>query len=634
VETGDSHSEAPEQKIPAGTIIAGRYRVIKTLGTGGMGSVYLAADSVLGDEKVAIKVLHANFVHDETQLARFMREVQLMRKVNHRNVVRTFDVGTEGYTYFTMEYVNGIQLETLIADTNISRDELVSYLVQICEALRAIHAAGIIHRDLKPANILVLKDGTIRVTDFGVARPEVSNLTGHDEIVGSVCYIAPEIWLGKKITHSADLYALGIILYEMLTGTVPFDGTSPAMLMRAHLDRAPRPPKEIEPSVPAWLNKLTLKLLAKSPSDRPRDAKEVIEYLKLHASEGRGTHKAESAQPFFEELESHTQVITGDSVFARRADTVSRERKSFFKALFKAKSTTSTSGFSNPSSRLHDFFSRLTAGLALIAIIFFAVGVLQYAIALVFPQIGTQLNESELMSRADDYARLSIGQTLALLLPQILLHLLQLSAPVLLLGAAMGAPNYALRFLVRAYLVLFGAFVGLIFYFLSGTSNINPLALFSAATTARDQIAAIALLSPSTTVYEQIGLGLGLVQNAAGVAPLFQSPAAFACFLIFASFLAYSVQDTLRRIFGSANRYSWFLLLGLVLANFLEGMLISGATTPEWKEYFQLSLRLSPQMLALGALNWILVFSLAFLAAMRGGAREGKRRQSRKTRRN
>lgn len=628
----DPQSEHTEQKLPAGTLIANRYRIIKTLGTGGMGSVYLAADTVLGDEKIAVKILHANFVHDETQLARFLREVQLMRKVNHRNVVRTFDVGTEGeHTYFTMEYVPGVQLETLITDANITREQLVHYLIQICEALRVIHAAGIIHRDLKPANILVLKDGTIRVTDFGVARPEVSNLTGHDEIVGSVCYIAPEIWLGKKITHSADLYALGVIIYEMLTQTVPFDGNSPAVLMRAHLDRTPRPPKDLAPSTPVWLNKLTLKLLAKSPSDRPRDAKEVIDYLKLNAGEGKGdkNSRQESAQPFFDELESHTKVITGESVFARRGDTVSGGRKNFFKRLFPRRAS-GTGAFAARAGSLTEFISRLGIGILCIALIFLVLGSLQFAAATLFPQIGSQISSETLLEKPDYYANLRLFETLTLLLPQILLHLLQLSTPILLLGAAIGAPNYAIRFVLRGYVVLLTAFLALAAYFLAAANETNSLSIFSAATTARDQIAAIALLSPATTVYEQIGLGAGLVQNATGMTPLFRSPAAFGCFLFFASFLAYTVQHTLRNTFGTTNRLPWIVLIGLVIAIFVEGIFTEGTALSPWREYFQLSLRLPAEMLAFGAFNWFLVFLLSFIAAVRSGSRRRTTRAARR----
>lgn len=292
-----------------GTLVAGRYRIEKALGVGGMGAVYLASDVVLGDEKVAIKILHRNFVNDEAQRARFLREVQLMRKVNHKNVVRTYDVGAEGNTfYFTMEYVPGVPLEQIITQGPLSNELIANYALQLAEALDAIHSVGVIHRDLKPANVLVLSDGTLRLTDFGVARPEVSSLTEHDEILGSVCYIAPEIWLGQLITPASDLYSLGIILYELATKKLPFDGESPAVLMRAHLDRAPIPPNRHNPNLSGWLNKLILRLLAKRPSDRGLSAKELVEHIRLHT--GGAPALAGVEQDFIRQLEVKSKHLT------------------------------------------------------------------------------------------------------------------------------------------------------------------------------------------------------------------------------------------------------------------------------------------------------------------------------------
>ena len=274
-------------EIAAGTLINNRYRIERRLGSGGMGSVYLAKDEVLSDELIAIKILHSDLIGDDRQMQRFLREVQLMRRVNQPNVVRTFDVGSDGdLAYFTMEFVPGRPLEDWAGDGSYPLEQIPKLIIEICGGLEAIHKAGVIHRDLKPANILVLKDSSIKITDFGVARPEYSELTAHNEIVGSALYIAPEVWLGTKMTPSVDLYSLGVMLYELVTGTLPFQGDSPAVMMRMHLEYEPEPPKELNSKIPPWLNKLILKLLAKSESDRPRDAREVIEYVKLHGGSG------------------------------------------------------------------------------------------------------------------------------------------------------------------------------------------------------------------------------------------------------------------------------------------------------------------------------------------------------------
>lgn len=309
--TETPHSSGHEI-LPEGFLVAGRYRIRSLLGKGGMGSVYLAADAVLGDEEVAIKILHPDFIHDEELMQRFLREVQLMRRVSHQNVVRTYDVGSDGnLAYFTMEYVPGQSLEPLIRDQAIPRSQVASLVVQIADALEAIHQAGIVHRDLKPGNVLLLNDGTVRITDFGVARPEVSEMTAHNEILGSVCYIAPEIWLGKDPGPSVDLYSLGIILYEIATGDVPFDGGSPPELMRLHLDRLPTAPKEINSATPPWLNSVIMRLLEKDPKDRFLTAKELSTHVSLHLEDGsaRKESSRQDASSFLDSLEQKSQVL-------------------------------------------------------------------------------------------------------------------------------------------------------------------------------------------------------------------------------------------------------------------------------------------------------------------------------------
>ncbi len=319
--TETPHSSGPEI-LPEGFVVAGRYRIRSLLGKGGMGCVYRAADAVLGDEEIAIKILHPDFIHDEELMQRFLREVQLMRRVSHQNVVRTYDVGSDGnLAYFTMEYVPGQSLEPLIRDQAIPRSQVASLVVQIADALEAIHQAGIVHRDLKPGNVLLLNDGTVRITDFGVARPEVSEMTAHNEILGSVCYIAPEIWLGKDPGPSVDLYSLGIILYEIATGDVPFDGGSPPELMRLHLDRLPTPPKEINSATPPWLNSVIMRLLEKDPKDRFLTAKELSTHVSLHLEDGstRKENARQDASSFLDSLEQKSQVLESVSPSVQKA---------------------------------------------------------------------------------------------------------------------------------------------------------------------------------------------------------------------------------------------------------------------------------------------------------------------------
>lgn len=270
-----------------GEIISGRYTVEKLLGSGGMGSVYVASDRVLSGQHLAIKILHSELVRDESLIKRFLREVELMHKVNHQNVVRTFDVGIDGsLVYFTMEFVVGTPLDGLLDDAATSEPLSIRRIahigMQIADGLSAIHQADILHRDLKPQNILILQDDTAKITDFGVARPTDSKLTQHQEILGSIHYMAPEVWMGQKLTPAVDLYALGIILYEMTTGVLPFDGNEAARMMWMHTKQPPKPPRAHRADTPNWLNQLILNLLQKSPEQRPKSARDVRAFLQAN----------------------------------------------------------------------------------------------------------------------------------------------------------------------------------------------------------------------------------------------------------------------------------------------------------------------------------------------------------------
>jgi serine/threonine protein kinase len=196
----------------------------------------------------------------------------------------------------------------VILDRSLPLDQVPNLIIQICEALSAIHRSQIIHRDLKPTNIVIQDDGSVKITDFGIARPENSELTKHNEIIGSVHYISPENWIGKELTASVDLYSLGVILYEVVTGHPPYQADTAAKLMRQHLDGVPVPPRELNAGVAPWLNKLILRLLEKSPLDRPRSADEIIDEVRTRASISGASLNEESFEEcsiaFLQNLES------------------------------------------------------------------------------------------------------------------------------------------------------------------------------------------------------------------------------------------------------------------------------------------------------------------------------------------
>lgn len=274
-----------QELLQIARILSPTYKLLKVVGSGGMGNVYLAEAPHLGQAPVAIKVLHPEYALDESLLQRFLREAELLQKVEHPNVVKVYEANSvSGVTFYVMEYAPGKTLESVLKEGPFPISKLSDFILSISGALLAIHQKGIIHRDLKPANIILAENFMPKLMDFGIARPENSQLTHHNEIVGSVCYIAPEIWIGEEPSASVDLYSLGVVLYEMTTGKVPFDGSSPGELMRKHLQQAPVPPKDLQAGMPSYVNRLILRLLSKQKQDRPRDAFEIINIVEKNIS--------------------------------------------------------------------------------------------------------------------------------------------------------------------------------------------------------------------------------------------------------------------------------------------------------------------------------------------------------------
>lgn len=265
-----------------GALFADRYQIKSALGSGGMGDVYLVADTLLENSEFALKVLHQSLAQDFKQRQRFLREVQLTRRIVHKNIVRTFDVGeVDGRIYFLMEYVPGYSLKDLLVEKpQLTVEQAVPILLDMASGLAAIHKEGVIHRDLKPANIILSnKEGIARITDFGVARPHSSDLTHHDEVVGSTAYLAPEGWMGTDISALTDIYALGVVAYEMLAGVQPIEANSPAEYMFKHIEYVPLKISKFSASIPAWLEQLVMQMLEKDQGNRPQSALEIVQIL-------------------------------------------------------------------------------------------------------------------------------------------------------------------------------------------------------------------------------------------------------------------------------------------------------------------------------------------------------------------
>jgi len=267
-----------------GSLFADRYRIERKLGSGGMADVWLAEDQELG-RRVAVKILHERYANDEQFVERFRREATHAAGLSHPNIVSIYDRGlADGSYYIVMEYIEGRTLKELVVTRGPCPVPVaISYTRQILAALRYAHKNGIIHRDIKPHNVLVDREGRIKVADFGIARAGASEMTEAGSIVGTAQYLSPEQARGAPVDESSDLYSTGIVLYELLTGTVPFTGETPVEIAMKHLSQTPEAPSVRRPEIPRDLDLVVLRALAKEPNDRYRSAAELDRDLELVA---------------------------------------------------------------------------------------------------------------------------------------------------------------------------------------------------------------------------------------------------------------------------------------------------------------------------------------------------------------
>jgi beta-lactam-binding protein with PASTA domain/predicted Ser/Thr protein kinase len=298
----------------------GRYRIVRKLGSGGMANVYLAEDQELG-RRVAIKILNDRHAGDEQFVERFRREAKNAAGLSHANIVSIYDRGeaSEGAYYIAMEYLDGRSLKELIVSRGPAPIPIaIDYARQILAALRFAHRNGVIHRDIKPHNILVDSEGRVKVTDFGIARAEqagAQQMTEAGSIIGTAQYLSPEQARGTRVDKTSDLYSLGIVLYELLTGTVPFTGDTPVEIAMKHLSAIPDPPSERRPEVPHALDMVVLRALAKDPRDRYQSAEEMDADLERVA---RGSSVSRETE------EAATTVLSGAELAAAAPTTIQR----------------------------------------------------------------------------------------------------------------------------------------------------------------------------------------------------------------------------------------------------------------------------------------------------------------------
>src|SRR5947209_9536014 len=310
--------EAPVDPL-IGHTLDEKYRLDERIGTGGMGTVYRATHLLI-DRPVAIKVLSPRYVEDEAAQTRFRREARAAGRIQHTNAVTVTDFGrtAEGLVYIVMELLEGHTLRDVLArEAPLDTARAVSMMLQVGTAGGAAHDAGVIHRDLKPANIFIVqrKDAPpfVKVLDFGIAKlaaeaidddDDPQTLTAVGAMIGTPRYMSPEQCEGAKLTPASDVYSLGIILYEMLTGTTPFNGTSPIAIAIKHSSTPPRAPREFVASIPVALEELILHALEKRPENRPQDANAFRECLYAVAERLGLEHSASISAPSIESLKS------------------------------------------------------------------------------------------------------------------------------------------------------------------------------------------------------------------------------------------------------------------------------------------------------------------------------------------
>src|SRR5262245_28362378 len=280
--------DQPVRDQMVGRIVKGRYQIMRRLGEGGMGTVYLAEQVSIG-RKVALKLLRGTYAMDDEFIERFRREARLAASLNHRNIVTVydFDQGDDESLFIAMEYLNGEKLSDVIRrDGPLDLNRAVRLCLQCAEGLEAAHQAGVIHRDIKPDNIMVVGEGAVERTklmDFGIARlrdvAATSRLTRPDVIMGTPAYMAPEQAEGKETSEKTDIYALGVVLYEMLTGEVPFKANTPAAVLLKQIQESPVPLRKLRREVPSEIERIVMQALEKKPEKRQHGMRDLVQSL-------------------------------------------------------------------------------------------------------------------------------------------------------------------------------------------------------------------------------------------------------------------------------------------------------------------------------------------------------------------
>lgn len=294
-----------------GKVLANRYEILEEVGRGGMAHVYKAKCKLL-NRIVAIKILRTDLDESEDFIKKFNAEAQAAASLTHPNVVSVYDVGAEGdIHYIVMEYIEGVTLKDYIAIKKVLPwKEAVRFTMEICSGLSAAHSHGIIHRDIKPQNIIITEEGQVKVTDFGIARGvSTSTVSADESVFGSVHYFSPEQARGRYVDYKTDIYSVGIVLYEMLSGHVPYDGENSVEVAMKHIEANPKPLCEINPDIPKIIEQITFKAMKKETVSRYTSVDAMIEDLKNALRNPGGVLKADEIKPEEKSADGHTRII-------------------------------------------------------------------------------------------------------------------------------------------------------------------------------------------------------------------------------------------------------------------------------------------------------------------------------------